>query len=113
MYVVCSFVGLMIVGHGLAENVTSVEKCIPIQRLCFIVCKDWDNIYLQISFNYISGFYPENSPEILCECDIKEFAKGKPTIVSVECSSSVHTQGIYPYYIVGIKVVIAWQCKQQ
>ena len=29
-------------------------------------------------------FHPDNSPEILC--DIKEFAKGKPTTVPIECS---------------------------
>ena len=44
----------------------------------------YNNILQHIYKTITSGFHPDNSPEILC--DIKEFAKGKPTTAPIECS---------------------------
>ena len=43
-----------------------------------------NNILQHICKTIISGFKPDNCPEILC--DINEFTKGKPTTVPIECT---------------------------
>ena len=63
-----------------------------------------NNILQHIYKTITSGFHPDNSPEILC--DIKKFAKGKPTTVPIECSVTNLIPDLYLFWKACKKVVI-------